>query len=143
MNTHALECNNPACMKNCVRGKGMIPKKSSEGLCVFVAKSFGVRAMLVRLRNIVCRERLESMESVLTRWATMNKTVGLGDLLLYAESYLYDPMTDTVPFFLKEDFERKPMWGHADLYHLSCVICYFESGYILPYSEWKAAFDML
>lgn len=130
-------------MKNCVRGKGMLPEKSNEDLCVFVAKEFGIRAMLVRIRSIVCRKRFQGMQSILEQWATMNKTVGIEDLLRYAESYLYDPMTDTTPFFLKEDFDRKPRWGYADLYHLSSVICYFESGYILPYSEWKAAFDML
>lgn len=143
MNTHAIDCNNPACIKKGTRWKGMLPKESNEGLCVFVAPEFGVRAMLVRLFSIVTHDGLHDLEPILKRWAAMNKEEWQEDMLKYAESYLYEPLSDTLPKFIEGDFERKPMWGHSDLYHLSCVICYFESGYILPYNEWKAAFDML
>lgn len=94
MNTpRGIRNNNPGNIRPGNDWKGLVPKsqRTDKDFCQFIAPEYGIRAMIIILRNYQHRYGLNTITDIITRWAPANEN----DTRAYISSVAN--ATDTAP----------------------------------------------
>ncbi|WP_162287016.1 structural protein [Pantoea stewartii] len=74
-NSRGIRNNNPGNIRWGDEWKGLVPEgqRTDKSFCQFVAPEFGIRAMIIILRNYQSKHGLKTITGIIKRWAPPNE----------------------------------------------------------------------
>ncbi|MHB9805444.1 structural protein [Pantoea ananatis] len=91
-NSRGIRNNNPGNIRWGDEWKGLVPEgqRTDKSFCQFKAPEFGIRAMIIILRNYQSKYGLKTINGIIKRWAPPNEN----DTQAYIRSVAQDTGTD-------------------------------------------------
>lgn len=156
METLGIRNCNPGNIRCGSAWKGLIG--SEKGFCRFDSMAFGVRALLVVLRTYHYKYRLDTIRSIVNRFAPASDGNDTGAYIRFVEQQVWDYYKKEKRLFdtqISVDLHHQELchypfnrWFNkkqpfAALYPICFSICWIESRYYLDYETYVDAVNLL
>ncbi|MFC0140627.1 structural protein [Erwinia mallotivora] len=75
MTARGIRNNNPGNIRWGDEWKGLVPEtqRTDKSFCQFKSAEYGIRAMIIILRNYQCKHGLSTISGIINRWAPTNE----------------------------------------------------------------------
>lgn len=150
METRGIRNNNPGNIRKSVGNKwiGRTFVSLDSSFVSFKSMEYGVRALIIILRNYVTKHNCNSIAKIISRYAPSidgNNTKGY---IQRVTAHINETLklgilpSDTIPFTIRPKELREGDFNFDFLYQLCWAICYIESYYELPKEVFVKAYKM-